>query len=229
LVHATPLATGSMKWLDRGLAFCSRQQCTVVECAMLDRNREDSNYKIPSALAGVKDSLIGFLNADMTALFAVEIELEDLGIVSVQALVLRHGLLLDREGFSPVADLSVCWLQGCVTDEVAKGLKPGLVEGDGFSFLRMSEDEYALFQNLCDFRRATVSPALRKPHPDLLGLVPDARARKHFRRVLMPPLYPSAAAQEGLWKQWSERVSQGEDDKLAKRVSDDMSEERTAV
>jgi hypothetical protein len=65
-----------------------------------------------------------------------------------------------------------------------------------FHHLKMWSEEYALFQNLCNYFRIRVSPTLRAEHPELKKLIKHEILLQHWRRVLLPPLFPSVASQE---------------------------------
>ena len=183
-------------WTDSSLRTFSGLQLTVDERSFRQqKDMSSGDFKMP-LLTEIKDSMMIFLQLQDTLIY-IHIKEPGVGIV---ALVFRHGLLMDRQKCVPVLDLSVCFLSSQISPEMANAVSH-MNGPDGMRTVSMWKEQYRLFQNLCNYLRATMDPALRTEHPDLRKFVQKRELRKHFRRVLMRPLFPSAAASEGVFEE----------------------------
>jgi len=140
----------------------------------------------------VKDSIITFLQLPDVLW---EVVIKEPGVGSV-ATIVRHGVLVDRQTCSPVLDLSVSCLNTELGQLMGQFSMQYLTNVGAMQTILMHQEEYTLFQNLCNHRRACLDPALCKEHPDLRKIFKNKKTRANFRRVLLSPFYPSAVAQE---------------------------------
>jgi hypothetical protein len=127
----------------------------------------------------------------------IYIKIKEPGVRCV-GLIIRHAILLDRQKGTPVIDMSVCFLSGETSLQAANAVDhlnstPGRMRS-----IDMWKEEYSLFQNICNYFRASLSPSLRIEHPSLKVKIPSKDVRSHFRRVLMRPLFFSSTTHEGM-------------------------------
>jgi hypothetical protein len=184
-------------WTDAALEIFSGAQFTKEECAF--RRRKDNSgadFQMPM-LAELKDSIIALLQLKEQLIY-LQIKEGDIGIV---AFVIRHGLLMDSQKGLPVLDLSICFLSSETSPEMANAVYHLNGSDGGMRRLKMWIEEYRLFQNLCNYTRATMAPELRVEHPSLRHLVKKQRARANFRRVLLKPFFASAGDSEDKYKE----------------------------
>eukprot|EP00961_Rhodomonas_salina_P098372 1323802-Rhodomonas_salina.1 len=188
---------GTSGWTDRALGLFGAAQFTAGERGWRLRKIRDTScdLKMPM-LTEVKDSFFSLLQQQDVLTYLLMKE-PGCGVVGM---LIRHGLLLDKQMNAPVMQFSVCWLSQEISLDMAKATQH--LAPDGCSLhLKMWCEEYALLQNLCNHCRASVDPALRTEHPELRKLIASKRLRGHWRRVLLRPLFPSEAEQEAAQEQ----------------------------
>jgi len=186
--------SGFSGWNDTSLSFFSAYQMTPRERlykTMKVAPGNQSSLPLP-LLFEVKDSIITFLQLP-DVLWQVVIKEPGVGSV---ATIVRHGVLVDRQTCSPVLDLSVSCLNTELGQLMGQFSMQYLTNVGAMQTILMHQEEYTLFQNLFNHRRACLDPALCKEHPDLRKIFKNKKTRANFRRVLLSPFYPSAVAHE---------------------------------
>jgi hypothetical protein len=175
---------GTAAWTPNALHVLAGAQLTVVERSW--RRRKDvssESFQMP-VLTEVKDSIITLLQLNDKLIYVL-IKEPGIGIV---AMIIRHGLLLDCFKGVPVLDLSICFLSASLSPAMANAVHH-MNSPEGMRHIKMWKAEYQLFQNLCNYSRASVSPSLRGEHPELRSCVASKDLRRYFRRVLLWPLF----------------------------------------
>lgn len=173
-------------WTEASLQHFSGMQFTLEERVMRHRKQVSFGFQMPM-LAEVKDSVVSLLQLTDSLIY-LHIREDGVGVVG---LIIRHGLLMDSQKGIPVLDLSVCFLSSQTSLEMANAVHH-LNPAEGMRQVNMWNEQYTLFQNLCNYTRTAMAPTLRVEHPSLRQLIKKKRARSQFRRVLLKPLFPSA-------------------------------------
>jgi len=187
-------------WKNSHLRYLSGVQMTREDIryrAM--KNASPDEFRMNHLLYELKDSMKLLLQIKDN-LIHIKLDENGIGIVCV---VIRHGILMDRQSMVPVLDLSVCYVSQEISLEIAT-TSMQMLESHGdtkMPCLTMRPEVYQLFQNLCNYRRATMAPALRQDHPKLSDLVRRKELRPFFKRVLLRPLFPSVGEQEAVFEE----------------------------
>jgi len=139
-------------------------------------------------LIEVKDSIMTLLQLKDTLIYIL---VKEPG-VGVVGFIIRHGVGMNCQRGNPMMDVSVCFLSSKISPEMANAVDH-LNPNGMMRSIKMWREEYCLFQNICNYNRATMAPKFRTEHPSLCEVIPNKRARANFRRVVLSPLFPAAA------------------------------------
>jgi hypothetical protein len=185
-----------LDWTDSSLKMFSGAQFTARERSSRHRKDNSSDDYQMSMVTEVKDSITELLQLKDRLIY---LHMKEPGIGFV-GFVIRHGLLMNCQKGVPILDLSVCFLSSETSLEMANAvlhIHMNDPNGDIIQrIVKMWTEEYRMFQNICNYTRATMAPELRAEHPSLSRLIKKKSSRSNFRRVLLPPLFPSAADSE---------------------------------
>jgi len=175
-------------WRDAVLQYFSGAQFSKEERPYKLRKENDpSDYKMPM-LIEVKDSIMTLLQLKDTLIYIL---VKEPG-VGVVGFIIRHGVGMNCQRGNPMMDVSVCFLSSKISPEMANAVDH-LNPNGMMRSIKMWREEYCLFQNICNYNRATMAPKFRTEHPSLCEVIPNKRARANFRRVVLSPLFPAAA------------------------------------
>jgi hypothetical protein len=132
------------------------QRYTGLQFSPTERKLMKDNKAMPSSvnlplITELKWKIGHLLQLDDELIY---IKIKEPGVGCV-GLIIRHAILLDRQKGTPVIDMSVCFLSGEISLQVANAVDhlnsiPGRMRQ-----IDMWKEEYSLFQNICNYFRAS--------------------------------------------------------------------------